>query len=772
MFDICNFNRGVLSRLMNFVTQAHNYDRHLRRIVLSKVRNIRKLPSSEFDVEVKAKANSKISEIRSLLQNIDQPWISSTFLNIFFLPSVLFSEHKIIVIFSEATSAELNIIITTIELALIFYKMKDHKIARRANRTKLLSILAVDRLSELNVPSKAVLLDSLQQLKLSANPQCEVFVKKIICHTKTDELSELKSMTDSKGDINSMHHLVYKDIRRQDIKEEIIGYIAAQARIQEAHTRIGSRISKKREKLAWRKILSDVDDTLSCSGGSWPSGMDTSYPKHTIYPGVLSFYRELDLGCPQQPSSSTAGSDPVSDEWDSSSQIGNLVFLSARPHVYKDVAEGITYKKIKKLQDTMGLYTSASVLAGSLDTGSRFMVYISPITWSFISKIILLNLSFYILQVNDDCEPLAQKKFENFSEYLALYPEFSCIFIGDNGQGDVRSAEMILEHPKFKGNLQRAYIHKVKPLSQTYVRNPESKQQSNPNIFYFVTYVAAAIDAYNNKLIRLSGLRRIMQEAVNDFQLIEWKISPTATSQEVSNHKGPLTIDPNAASPQTPLRPFPSLSFSSSYSKSTFPGRIDIFSPPKGPQHQGTGSATSKSAPSAATASRTDYFSTRSKNTSPPVAAAAAAPGRSGDSTSKNRKSRALRVVVSIPGNRPFEVLTISPPMLADAGGSIRVSDSIKRELRTRELNHDIDLGNEILVRSGLPPVDRIPFVPRRAIGTIVNTVMGRGPIVAFRATDGMFEVHVPWVQAGNLIAAEAGVGPPRVKVFLPGSCL
>lgn len=344
-------------------------------MVLSKIPNIRKLPSSEFDVEVKATANNKISEIRSLLQYIDQPWMSSTFLNMFFLPSVLFSEHKIISIFSEATSAELNIILTAVELALIFYKMKDHKIARRANRTKLLTILAADRLSELNVPSKAVLLDGLQQLKLSANPQCEVFVKRIICNTKTDELSELKSMTDSKGDINSMHHLVYKDIRRQDIKEEILQYIAAQARIQEAHTKIGSRISKKREKLAWRKILSDVDDTLSCSGGSWPSGMDTSYPKQTIYPGVLSFYRELDLGCPQQPSqSSCASPDPTIDEWDASSRIGNLVFLSARPHVYKDVAEGITYNKITKLQEKRGLYTCASVLAGSLDTGSRFMV--------------------------------------------------------------------------------------------------------------------------------------------------------------------------------------------------------------------------------------------------------------------------------------------------------------------------------------------------------------------------------------------------------------
>ena len=339
----------------------------------------------------------------------------------------------------------------------------------------------------------------------------------------------------------------------------------------------------------------------------------------------------------------------------------------------------------------------------------------------------------------------------------------------------MRSAEMIYDDPKFRGNLQRAYIHKVKPLSLTYARHPHSKQQNNPNIFYFVTYVAAAVDAYNNKLIRLSGLRRIMQEAVNDFQIIDWKISPpAATSQEASSTHTKLTIEPPATSPQTPLRPFPSLSFSSSYRNTpTFPGRIDIFSP-QSSSHPPAGSAgavpvssASAGSTSLSTTMRTDYFSTRNRNPAPPAAAPASASLSNSDSYSKIKS--VFRVVVSCPGHRPYEVFPVSPSIVCGGG---RVSDNIKRELRTRELNNDIDLGNEILVRSGLPPVERIPFVARRSIGTMVNTVMGRGPIVSFRATDGMFEVHVPWLKAGNLLIAEAGVGPPRVKVFLPGSCL
>ena len=68
--------------------------------------------------------------------------------------------------------------------------------------------------------------------------------------------------------------------------------------------------------------MSDIDDTLACSGGVFPAGVDYSFPKHTLYPGVLAFYRELDLG------------NNESGEWDKE-RLGNMVFLSARPHIYK-----------------------------------------------------------------------------------------------------------------------------------------------------------------------------------------------------------------------------------------------------------------------------------------------------------------------------------------------------------------------------------------------------------------------------------------------------
>lgn len=43
-------------------------------------------------------------------------------------------------------------------------------------------------------------------------------------------------------------------------------------------------------------MVSDIDDTLMCSGGKYPAGRDMRYPHNCVYPGILAFYNELDVG--------------------------------------------------------------------------------------------------------------------------------------------------------------------------------------------------------------------------------------------------------------------------------------------------------------------------------------------------------------------------------------------------------------------------------------------------------------------------------------------
>lgn len=338
---------------------SHNYDRHLRRLVLLRRTNIPKPISAEFSSN--EERDSKVLQLKQYVDSIDLRWMSSFFLNILFLSRVLHAESSIIQFFRDLSKDELNWFMRHAPIALILYKVKDHKVAGRTHRSQLLALLAKERVIELELHSKACLLDALQRLKLNAHPLIAYYVKTIISSTKGDDLSELKCMTDAKGDINSMHKLVFCDIRNADTRAEILQYITKQANIQAAHQLIRSKAGRRRVKFAWRKILSDIDDTLTCSGGSWPKGMDTSYPKHILYPGVVAFYRELDLGVNGE------------DEWDPKHRVSNLVFLSARPHVYKDVSEAMAYSQFDNLRNNHGLHCNPSLLAGSLESGSKFM---------------------------------------------------------------------------------------------------------------------------------------------------------------------------------------------------------------------------------------------------------------------------------------------------------------------------------------------------------------------------------------------------------------
>jgi len=331
-------------------------------------------------------------------------------------------------------------------------------------------------------------------------------VRNIILATKQDELSELKTQADGRGNWYCMSKLLYDDIRSAVVREDILRHIQREARVVEAHRTMKTKKSRRDAgRRAWRKVLSDVDDTLSCSGGHYPAGIDRRYGKKVVYPGVLAFYRELDLG--------TDGP----DEWPSHA-IGNLVFLSARPHLYKDVTEKQNFAKFKKLRNRpsadgrggVGMHTMPSILSGDLTSGTKFIL-------------------------KNDYEPLAQKKFENFQKYVSIYPEYRHVFVCDNGQGDVRASEMMVD--SFPDQVEAIYVHAVQDVAKTYKYNAErwktqqeQQQKGRVNLpFFFTTYPEAALDAVqrNPPLIAVAGLRRICQDSVNDFYMIQTKDWPS-----------------------------------------------------------------------------------------------------------------------------------------------------------------------------------------------------------------------------------------------------
>ncbi|WP_239470063.1 phosphatase domain-containing protein [Archangium violaceum] len=199
------------------------------------------------------------------------------------------------------------------------------------------------------------------------------------------------------------------------------------------------------------KVLSDIDDTFLAN---WK---DTRYPPKTVYPGVLQFYRELDRG---------PGVIPGRE--------GDLTFVSARP------------------ADPLG-FIEDRTLATLREHG--------------VGPSVMLSGAFTHLLGN---ARIAAMKFENFSRYIQLYPEYGFVFTGDSGQGDVAFGEQMLS--AYPEQVRAVFIHDVVDTPE-----PVRQQWRDKRIFFFDTYVGAAMDAFEVGVIALDGVARVARAAQEDM---------------------------------------------------------------------------------------------------------------------------------------------------------------------------------------------------------------------------------------------------------------
>ena len=101
------------------------------------------------------------------------------------------------------------------------------------HRNEILEILARRRVSDLTTTARALVMDTIQVLRLTTHADtsdvAEEWVANMLLQTKGDSLSELKSITDSKGSANSMHKLVFADVRGEATRERILAHVRKQA---------------------------------------------------------------------------------------------------------------------------------------------------------------------------------------------------------------------------------------------------------------------------------------------------------------------------------------------------------------------------------------------------------------------------------------------------------------------------------------------------------------------------------------------------------------
>lgn len=379
----------------------------------------------------------------------------------------------------------------------------------------------------LDVWSKAMLLNGMQ--KYGVNGRRNEYVRDLILSCKNTELTELKSILDSTGDYNCLFKLIYNDLRSTAIRDEVLYHIAKEAAAARSVQRGAVGL----------KVVSDIDDTLLCSGAAFPAGCDDRIPRHMIYPGALQLFKELDRS------------------WTPEDPCCNLAFLSARPHIYKDVSESKSFAKFLDLFSTGRLYCVPTLLPGSLSLG----------LWAVVKALFIAAHGW---------REVGERKAKMFEQYKALYGEYDFIFFGDNGQGDLLAGQLLVAEdlrareiadqdeessdnsvstsswcpcrrksltptwrwrPGQGPQLKAVMIHEVQPdmdslgLERPEHRPPNWRQQlEEQGICIFSSYPAAALKLHykDAELISIRQLRVITEAAIMDFDsdrkfMAEWE---------------------------------------------------------------------------------------------------------------------------------------------------------------------------------------------------------------------------------------------------------
>jgi hypothetical protein len=161
---------------------------------------------------------------------------------------------------------ELNYIIKNLNLAMMMSE---------ASTTTIHLLTQPSILDHMTTVSKAILVDSLMKRGAYA---VQKNLGDIIFSARGRKLTKLKNIIDTGSDYHNSHKLVFNDISDYELRDRILKHIEDQGLIT---------VQGNGGKFLGTKTLSDVDDTLSCSGGRFPRGVDKRVPRKAVYPGAL-----------------------------------------------------------------------------------------------------------------------------------------------------------------------------------------------------------------------------------------------------------------------------------------------------------------------------------------------------------------------------------------------------------------------------------------------------------------------------------------------------
>lgn len=322
----------------------------------------------------------------------------------------------------------------------------------------------------------------------------ELRLERLLVSVSPDELSLFKFGLEYDLDYKDMEEYVFHDVDDVEVRARMLRHLGLAP-------------------FAGRKVLTDVDDSM------YANLVDDRYPKKTIYPGVLDFYEAL-----------------AQEPWDHDGIV--LTTLSARPN---PIAGLLEESSLEALFEHTGRRVRASGLSGevvSSAVGTAQTLLRDP-------------LDEFSYDVPDGEErAIGEAKFANFLNFAAVYPEYRFVFIGDSGQADALTAElMIATGDSANPRVTAAFIHDLRPTSGTargaspsflgidpaLIVGPDSVRA--PGIIVFRNYIDAAVQAYQNTdeldvLITADELARVTVGALGEFLKVPFEDGSSVLRQQ------------------------------------------------------------------------------------------------------------------------------------------------------------------------------------------------------------------------------------------------
>lgn len=246
--------------------------------------------------------------------------------------------------------------------------------------------------------------------------------------------------------------------------------------------------SHKKSMGASVRVVTDIDDTVKSSGGvkllGIPiGGIDTHYTRGEFYPGAFQFAFEI-----------ASHRSPVPDK---------VSVLTARAKEFKFA---LALKPNDKL---CSRYAATGLSNGIKDWGIGDVYYGSVAEWIFQNR-------------------KGERKFDNFQILLknddAKGEPRKYVFIGDTGEMDEEAGERIIN--KYPARMKAIFMHAVtSKKDRSDFKLPEDRQLNGVSIYYFRTYVGAAVKALRAGLISNGSLNRVIDQAKRDLSRKEPQVA-------------------------------------------------------------------------------------------------------------------------------------------------------------------------------------------------------------------------------------------------------